>query len=108
MELGAAQAIIGRENMVIHDFVESVWTGYTSLIRRQALNYRYWLNAVLANMRARGEYHGGFHVSVGEDGHSLYLEDERSTEECGGRAPPPDDNDRREDVVLVPPSTNLS
>lgn len=67
-ELGTARASIGRQKQVIYDFAELVLTGFTFLMGGQASSYRDWLNTLLVDMLAHGEYLSGFHVRLKDDG----------------------------------------
>lgn len=98
-KLEAAQAGIDRKEKVINDFATPVRTSYLSLMRAQASSYHDRLHAVLGDPHARVEYHGGFRVPVGEDGHWLHLRYEDINNEYGCRTRPPKGSDR-DDFLL--------
>lgn len=54
-------------------FVESVCTGYSTLLRAQKLSYRDSLNATVDVALARGEYFGGYRYRVSEVSQDLHF-----------------------------------
>lgn len=87
---------------MIHDFAECVCTGYTPLMCAQASTYRARLNALLGDVKVRGEYLGGFCVHLREAFHSFHIWDEDSENECSGRTPPSESGDGGDVVVVLP------
>lgn len=101
-DFGYARAVVGRGERDIRDFAEWVCAGYTSSLHDHAGDYRSLMNVMLADAQLRGEYLGSYPVRIGNEGHSVYLEEDDSDEERGGRTPPcEDDSDLV--VVLRPP-----
>lgn len=101
IELGRALAAISRRVRVVHNFTACLCTCYTSLVGAQASSYLDQLNTLLGDAQASREYLGGFHVHLGEDGHSLHVCDENSDGERGACTHPPEGGDRGDVAVVV-------
>lgn len=79
--LRSAQAAVSQGKRVIHHFSERISTGYTSSMLAQAGDYRDCLNPFLTDALLQGEYIGGYHRRVGDDGNSLHMGDAHSHSE---------------------------
>lgn len=82
-ELDALDAAGERREAVLRDFVEDVLTGYSELMRTHTISNRSRLNTRLSDTQSRGEYVGGYRISVREDCYSLSIDEATSGVERG-------------------------
>lgn len=66
----------------MRDFVERVYTRYSSLLRTQKSRYRDRPSAILGDGQAPGENLDGYRVRLGEGGEALHVVEADSDEEC--------------------------
>lgn len=64
-------------------FSERVCVGYSRMMHAYAGRYHKRLHPLLSDAQSRGAYAVGYHISIGKDGYSLYIDEATSDEERG-------------------------
>lgn len=91
-----ASADISQGEILISEFAEMVYTGYSLLTRTDCYSHCNCLSDLLADVQLCGECHGGCRLCISGDGHSRHFDKPKGDKKRSGRTPPPP-----EDRIIV-------